>query len=184
MLFWWGCKSFHFLIYNFNPNSSPTIPYSDLFLFTNASFHFLIYNINVTFYATLTYFNPLQFNTAYFHFFVYNLNINFSPELIHSGIFLLTTACFTPMWHVSIKIWIGGVTCCSDCSGLFKNWFFWRRLRCTLLSFVCGIFLSVQFFNFCCTLIPQIDISRSHLSKDIFHVNIIHPDGWTFVSWN
>ena len=49
LFFWWGCPSFHFLIYNINSTSSPKIMYSNLFLFTTASFYFLIYNINVIF---------------------------------------------------------------------------------------------------------------------------------------
>ena len=84
LLFWWGCTSFHFPVYNINSTSSPTITYSNILLFTNASFHFLIYNINST----------------------------SSPKLTYSNIFIFTTACFYPMWLVRIWIRIGGVTCC------------------------------------------------------------------------
>ena len=45
-----------------------------------------------------------------------------------------------------------------DLFGLFylQNSLFWRRLRRTFLSFVSVLFLSVQYFNFCCALLPQL----------------------------
>ena len=158
MLFWWGCKSFHFLIYNINSTSSTTLTYSNTFLFTNFPFHFLIYNIKITFYPTLKY----------------------------SNILLFTTAWFTPMWYVRIKNLIGGVTCFSSCSGFLicKTCFFGRRLRYTFLSLVFWLFFLYLVCQFTLQSSSSIDISLLHLSKDIFHINIIHPDDWMFVSWN
>ena len=113
----WGFLSFHFLIYNIDSTSSPKLTYSDLFLFTTASFQFLVYNIKVTFSAKITYFNLIHFTTASFHFLIYNLNITFSTTHTHFNIFLFGTPCFTPLWYVSIKIWIVCVNCCSTFSG-------------------------------------------------------------------
>ena len=121
---------FHFLLYNINSTSSPTLKYSNIFLFTTDSFHLLVYNINLTFSPTLTYFNIFYFTTDSFHLHIYNLNITFSPTLTHSNLFLFTTDCFTLTWYVRIKILIGGVTCCSTCSGylILKTGFFGEGL--------------------------------------------------------
>ena len=156
MLFRWGCPSFHFLLYNINSTSSPILTYSNIFLFTTASFYFLIYNINVTFYATLTYFNTFHFTTPSFQLLIYNLNLTFYPILMYSNIFLFTNACFTPLWYFNINFLIGGVTCCLTCPSCFihKTWLFWISLRCNFLSFVSGLFFSVRFFNFLCTILP------------------------------
>ena len=81
MFFRWGCPFFHFLIYNINSTSSPTLMYSNLFLFNTAAFHFLVYNLNVTFSPTLTYSNLFLFVTASFHFLIYNLNMIFLLHL-------------------------------------------------------------------------------------------------------
>ena len=64
MLFQWGCPPFHFLIHDFNSNSSPILTYSNIFLFTNASFHLLIYSFNATFSDAL---NIFLLNTAFFN---------------------------------------------------------------------------------------------------------------------
>ena len=137
MLFWWGCQSFHFLIYNINSTSYTTISYYNLFLFTTASFHFIIYNINVTFSPTLTYFNIFHFTSASFYFLIYIISITLSPTLTHSNLFLSTTDFFTPMWYVRIKIWIvGGTFCPTRASCLIHKTVFFRRLRCTFLYFV------------------------------------------------
>ena len=147
MLFWWGCPSFHFLFFNMNSTSSPTLTYYNNFLFTTASFNVLIYNINVDFPPTLRYFNLLHFTTSSFHFLIYNLNINFYPTLTYYNLFLFNTSCFTPLWYVRIKIWIGGVNCCSTCSGflIHKTDFFWIRLRFTVLSFFMECFYLFSF---------------------------------------
>ena len=182
----WGFPSFHFLIYNINSTSHPKLTYSNISLRTYASFNFLIYDINVTFSPTLTYFNLFHFTTAFFHFLIYNLNITFYPTLTNSNLFLFTTAFLTPIWYVRIKIWIGGITCCSTCLGclIHKTGFFGIRLRRSLLSFVYGLFSLFSVFQFPLHYDSSIDLSWLYLSKDIFHVNIIHPDNWTFVAWN
>ena len=45
-----------------------------------------------------------------------------------------------------------------DLFGLFylQTRLFWRRLRCTFLSFVSAPPLPVHFFNFCCALLPRL----------------------------
>ena len=103
---------------------------------------------------TLKYFNFFHFTISPLYFLICNLNIHFYPTLTISNIFLFTTACFTPLWYVSIRIWIGGVTCCSNCLGCFihKKPFSWIRLRCTLLYLVS--FFSVKFLNLRCNLLP------------------------------
>ena len=139
MLFWWGCPSFHFLIYNINSTSSPTLTYSNLLIFTNASFHLLIYNINVVFSPTLTYLNLFLLTIVSFHFLIYNLNIIFSPTLTHSNIFLFTTNLLTLLWCVRIKKFIGCVTCWLTCLGCLiqKNRIFLEGLDVpSFLSFL------------------------------------------------
>ena len=154
-------------------------------IFTTDFLHLLIYIFNVTFSATLRYFNLLPFTNFSFHYFICILNITFYPTLTHSNIFLFTTACFTPLWYVCIKIWIGVVTCISTCSGclIHKKDFFWRSLGCTLLFFVSVLFFSVQSFNFCCTLLPLL-IFFLHLAKYFFHPYIIHTEDWPLVAWS
>ena len=169
LLFRWGCPYFHFLVYNINSTSSLTLTYSNLFLFTTASFHFLIYNFNMIFSPTLTYYNLFLFTTSSFHFLIYNLNMNFSPTLTHYNIFLFTTSCFNPMWYVRIKFWIGGVTCCSTCSGslILKAGSFGGGLDVPLFLFS-GLFFFVQFFNFRYTLLLQyyiISYIKRHISR-------------------
>ena len=168
-LFWWWCPYFHFLIHNLKSNSSPTLTYYNIFLFTNASFHFLIYNTRVTF-------------NFFLHLFICNINITFSPTLTHYNIFLFTTACLNPLWYVSFKVFIGGVTCWStflDCF-IHKTAFFWRRLRCTLLSFV-SVFFSLFSFSISATLC-LLDWSSLIVSiKRHFYVYITHPNDWTLV---
>ena len=144
--------SLHFLIYNINLTSSPTLTYSNIFLFTNCSFHLLIYNINVTFSSTITYFNLFHFTTAPFHFLVYNLNITFPPTLTYSSSFLFTVSCFTPLWYVINKFWIGGVTCLGCL--IHKTCFFWEGLDVPSFIYFLAFFFSVQFFNFRCTFLP------------------------------
>ena len=181
----WGCPSFHFLVYNIYSTSSPTPTYFNLFLFATASFHSLIYNINVTSSPTFTYFNLFHFANASFRFLVYNININFSPTLAHSNIFLFTTSLFTPMWYIGIKMWIEVVTCYSTCSGCLiqKTVFFVESLDLPSPILFLAFFLC-SFFQFLMHSASLIDISLSYLSKDIFHVNIIRPDNWTFVVLN
>ena len=185
MLFWWRYPSFCFLIHNFNSTSSPTLTYSNLLLFTTAYFHFLIYDINMTFSATLKYFNLLHFTNFSFHFLICNLNINVSPKLMHANIFFFATAWFTPLWYVSIKNWIGGVTCWSNCSGSFicKKSFFGEGL------YVPSFLLFLDFFY-----MFGFSISAALCFLDWYylivsikrnvHVNIIHTDNWTFIAWN
>ena len=184
MSFWWVCPSFHFLIHNTNSTSSTILTYSNILIFTTDFFHFLIYSFNTTFSATLRYFNLFLLTTFYFNFFVCILNIDFSPTLMYSNIVLLTTDCFTPLWYVRIKIWIGGVTCCWTCSGclILKTAFLGRRLGCTFL-FLFLSFLFVQYFNLRWTLLPQL-IFLTVSIKIKFHPYIIRPDNWTFAAWN
>ena len=156
MLFRWVFPSFHFLIYNINSASSPTLMYSNIFLFANFSFHLLVYNLNIT----------------------------FSPTLTYSNIFLFANACFGIMWYLRIKILIGGVICYLTCSGYFihKTGFFGEVLD--VFSFLLFLnFFLCSVFQFPLHSVSSIYLSWSHLSKVIFHVNIIHLDYWTSVSW-
>ena len=131
------------------------------------------------------YLNIFHFTTDYFHLLIYDLNINLHPTLTNSNFFLLTNVCFTPFWYVRIEIWTGCVTCCLTCLGCLinKTCFFWRRLRCTFLCFVSGIFSSSQFLRFCCAMLPQLIFMIVSIKRH-FHANITYPDYWTFVAWN
>ena len=146
--------------------------YSNIFLFTNASFRFLIFNINVTFSPTLTYFNLFHFTSASFHFLIYNINITFSPTLTNSNFFFFVNVCFTPLWYVSIKILIGGVTCCWSCLGclIHKTGIFGEGLD--VLSFILPMALFSLF-------ISSISAALCFL-KLIFHYHIYQK---TFFMW-
>ena len=157
LLFLWGCPPLYPLIYNINPTYSTTLTYSNFFRFTSFSFRFLIYNLNMT----------------------------FSPTLTYSGLFLFNTAYFSPMWYVRIKIRIGGVTCCSTCSGYLiqKTVFLGEGIDApSFLFFLAFFFCSV--FQFPLNSASSIDLLWSHLSKGTFNVNIHHPYDWTFVALN
>ena len=136
MLIWWRCTSLHFLIDFINSNFSPTLTYSNLFLFTNAFICFPNKIFNVTFYTTLRSFNLFLINTFSILFFVCMLKITFSPTFTHSDIFLFNAACFTSCTFYCIWIWFVGVTICLTgfvCL-IRKTTFLWRRLWCILLS--------------------------------------------------
>ena len=161
MLFWWGRSSFRLPIYNINSTSSPTLMYSNLFLFTTDSFHSLIYNINVTFSPTITYFNLFHFTTASLHFLIYNLSITFSPKLTYSKIFLFTTTCFNPFWCFSLKKWIGGVICCSTSLGclIHKTGFFGEGLDVPSFLLFFDFFFLCSVYNFLLHYASSIDLS-------------------------
>ena len=181
----WECLSFHFFIHDINSTSSPTLTDSNFFVFTTYSFLLLIYNINVTFYPSLTYFNLFHFTTASSHFLIYNFKITFSTIITHSNLFLFATSFFTTMWYVRIQILLGGVTCCSTCSGCIiqKTGFFGEVFYVPSFSLFLAFFLC-SVLQFTLHSDSSIDISWSHLWRDIFHINIIHPDNLTFVARN
>ena len=157
LLFWWGCPSFHFIIYNTDLNSSPTLMYSNLFLFTTASFHFFSHNINVTFSPTLTFSNLFHVTTASFHFLIYNLTLIFLLYLrittssssilvasLHCGILALKYE--LEVLLVAQLVWVVLFT---------KQDFFGEGLYVTFFILFL-VSCSGQVFNFCCTLLPRL----------------------------
>ena len=118
-----------------------------IYLFILSTWMFLPY---------LRIFNIFHFTTASFHFLICDININVSCALTHSNILLFATDCFTQLWYVNIKFWIGGVTSWSTCSGRFihKTSFFGEGLYVTSLFFFRTFFLySVfQFYSALCFL--------------------------------
>ena len=106
----------------------------------------------------------------FFHFLVYNINLTSLPEIMYSNLSLFTTACFVPMWSFHSWIRVGGATCCSTCLRCFiqKTGFIWRRLRYTFLSFLSGLYFSVEFLKFWCTLLTHLIFHDCFNSKTFF----------------
>ena len=138
-----------------------------LFWWGCPSFYFLIHNFNSTSFPTLMCLNLFLITAASFRFLIYRFNVTFYATF---NIFFFTTACFTPFWYVYIDILIVGVTFSSTFSVYFihKTAFFGEGLY--VPSFFSVLFISVQYFNFRCNLLPKLIFYCIHQRKFFIHI--------------